>query len=218
MDLDMDVFGKSGLQFFGTMSASISHEIKNVLAILNENAGLLDDLVLLAEKGKPLNNDRIKNVAVSMKQQIKRADLITKNLNRLAHSVDEPMERVDVRDILELVVLLSGRFADMKGIKLEPIYATQNVYIKTSPFLLEYLFYCFIEFSMTMIDDGKTLEIIIEEMEKGLQVKFGGLKRLGEMGPNSFPSEREDTLLKAVHAEMETDGIGRIVIKFSEEI
>ena len=33
----------TGLQFFGKMTASISHEIKNVMAIINESAGLLDD-------------------------------------------------------------------------------------------------------------------------------------------------------------------------------
>ena len=34
-----------GLFFFGKMSASISHELKNVLAIINENAGLAEDLM-----------------------------------------------------------------------------------------------------------------------------------------------------------------------------
>ena len=38
--------GLGGIQFFGKMAASISHEIKNVLAIINENAGLLEDICL----------------------------------------------------------------------------------------------------------------------------------------------------------------------------
>ncbi len=40
-----------GLRFFGMINASISHEIKNVLAIISESAGLMEDLLLLAQKG-----------------------------------------------------------------------------------------------------------------------------------------------------------------------
>ena len=43
MQAHYDSIGGSGLQFFGKVSASISHELKNVLAIINENAGLLED-------------------------------------------------------------------------------------------------------------------------------------------------------------------------------
>jgi hypothetical protein len=71
---------------------------------------------------------------------------------------------------------------------------------------------------MAMIDDQKILEIIIEETEKGFQVKFGGLTGLSENGTNGFPSKREDALLKAIHAEIETDVIGKIIIKFPEEV
>ncbi len=47
--------GECGLQCFGSISASISHELKNALAIINENAGLLEDLSFMAEKGLPLD-------------------------------------------------------------------------------------------------------------------------------------------------------------------
>jgi hypothetical protein len=39
------------------MTASISHEIKNVMAIINESAGLLEDYSLMAEKGMPIDPD-----------------------------------------------------------------------------------------------------------------------------------------------------------------
>lgn len=50
----------SGIQFFGKMSASISHEIKNVLAVINENAGLLEDICFMADRGKPIDTPRLK--------------------------------------------------------------------------------------------------------------------------------------------------------------
>ena len=40
------------LQFFGAVGAPISHEMKNVLAILNESAGLLGDFSRMAATGR----------------------------------------------------------------------------------------------------------------------------------------------------------------------
>jgi hypothetical protein len=63
-----EIVGKGGVQFFGIISASISHDIKNVLAVLNENAGLIEDLVLMAEKGASFNQERVKSLAGSIKR------------------------------------------------------------------------------------------------------------------------------------------------------
>ena len=74
MSLAWDIMATEGLQFFGKMTASISHEIKNTLAIMNENAGLLEDLSILAERGRPLDLERVKRIAGQVTKQIHRAD------------------------------------------------------------------------------------------------------------------------------------------------
>ena len=58
------IIAETGLQFFSQISASISHELKNVLGIINENAGLLEDLTLMAERGVPLDPVRLKAMTV----------------------------------------------------------------------------------------------------------------------------------------------------------
>jgi signal transduction histidine kinase len=88
MSWDWNVLGEAGLQFFGKMSASISHEIKNALAIINESAGLLDDLSLRAERGIPVEPERLKKQAGNILKQIRRADGIIQNMNKFAHSID----------------------------------------------------------------------------------------------------------------------------------
>ena len=69
-----DIITETGLQFFGSISASISHELKNVLAIVNENAGLLEDFTLMADRGKPIDPARLKIMAAAVKRQVGRAD------------------------------------------------------------------------------------------------------------------------------------------------
>jgi hypothetical protein len=51
----LDPIAETGLQFYGKITASVSHEIKNVLAIINENAGLLEDFTFMADRGKPID-------------------------------------------------------------------------------------------------------------------------------------------------------------------
>jgi len=60
MGAKLETDAETGLQFFGKMTASISHEIKNVLAIINENAGLLEDLALMADGGAEIEPQRLK--------------------------------------------------------------------------------------------------------------------------------------------------------------
>jgi C4-dicarboxylate-specific signal transduction histidine kinase len=213
-----EIVGKGGVQFFGIISASISHDIKNVLAVLNENAGLIEDLVLMAEKGASFNQERVKSLASSIKKQIQRADRIAKNMNRFAHSVDEPLSNIDVCDTLELIVALSGRLADMRGVKLEPLYTTERIHITTNPFFLENLLWRCLDFAMTAVTEEKTVGIIVEDIEKGVQIKFTKLEGLIEGRTDRFPSEQENALIRALEAKIETDArAGIIILKLPEK-
>jgi signal transduction histidine kinase len=109
---------REGLRFFGRISASVSHEIKNVFAVINEAAGLIEDFTLMAERGVPLQPERLKSAANSIQGQIRRGDAIVRNLNAFAHSTDEDVREVDLAEALKLAADLTARFADMRQIKL----------------------------------------------------------------------------------------------------
>lgn len=213
MESKCDILGETGLQFFGRITASISHEIRNVLAVLNENAGLLEDIVLMAEKGVPMDPQRLKNLAGSMGKQILRANGIVGNMNRFAHAVDEKAKEVDLNETLSLVVALTQRFADMRGVTLEPLYGDSQMLLRSNPFLLENLLWCFLDFAMEATGKGKGLKIVTEEDDKALRIRFTGLERLAERDTASFPSEREMALLEALEADFSLDtGASQVVM------
>lgn len=219
MGFNWEIVGNGGFQFFGKISASISHEIKNILAVLNENAGLLEDLVLMAEKGAPFNQERAKSLAGSMRKQIQRGDRIARNMNKFAHSVDKPLSYVDVCETLGLILALSGRLADMRGVNLEPLYTKEGICITTNHFLLENLLWRCLDFSMTSVTEGNAVGIVVEEIEKGVQIKFTKLQGLIDDPTNKFPSEEEDALIRALGAEISTDiSVHTVVLKLPEKI
>jgi C4-dicarboxylate-specific signal transduction histidine kinase len=155
MGAKLETVAETGLQFFGKMTASISHEIKNVLAIINENAGLLEDLALLSDRGAAIEPQRLKNMSRVIMKQVSRADAIMKNMNRLAHSVDESIKTIDLNDILELVVTLSHRFAAMRDVSVDPKLGESPMMVRTAPFLLMNLLWLCLDFAMDAAGEDK---------------------------------------------------------------
>ena len=116
MDNKLNTAYETGLQFFGKMSASISHELKNVLAIINENAGLLEDFCIMADRGIAFNPERLKRMSTAVKNQISRGDIILKNMNRFAHTIDKTFAPVALNEVVELLLAVTGRLAAMRGV------------------------------------------------------------------------------------------------------
>ena len=211
-----DIIGEAGLQFFGKMSASVSHEIKNIMAIINESAGLLEDLTVLAEKGMPVDPQRLKTHAGKIVIQIRRADEIVKNMNRFAHSVDEGSKSIDLGETVALVASLSERLATMKGVTLELRRSSKEVNLRTKPFFLVNLIYLCLEFAMDTVDEGKKVGIIPEGETGGGRVRLTGLGNRGDASAQRFPGEREKALLAALKGELALNaGAGELVLSFS---
>jgi hypothetical protein len=200
MSWNWEMIGETGLQFFGKMSASISHELKNVMAIINENAGLLEDLTVMAEKGMPIDPERLKTQASRIMKQIRRGDEIIKGMNRFAHSVDEPLRHADLNDTLALLCALSGRFAFMRGVTLELEPPLTQISIVTNPFILQNLIWLCLDFAMSSTGVGNKVVLKAEKVETGAKIRFSKLQELGRQEPGSFPGERETALLQALKA------------------
>jgi C4-dicarboxylate-specific signal transduction histidine kinase len=200
-----EVLGETGLQFFGKMSASISHEIKNALAIINESAGLLEDLSLRAEKGIPVEPERIKKQSATIMKQIRRMDGIIQNMNRFAHSIDEPMKTLDLSQAVTLMTSLSGRFAAMRGVVLAYQAPPAPMMIRTSPFFFENLLWMCLDFAMNAAGAGKTLTLSIDKGERGLRVAFAPLEGISDTSEQAFTGDRIKALLAALEAELKID-------------
>ena len=104
------------VEVFAKVTASVSHELKNVLAIVNENAGLLDDLIMMAGPDQGVPPERVKRATDTITRQISRANTIIKNINRFAHCGDTPMRQEPLKEMLELMISLTDRQAAMKNI------------------------------------------------------------------------------------------------------
>jgi C4-dicarboxylate-specific signal transduction histidine kinase len=201
MKRDPDPIGDAGLQFFGRMSASISHELKNALAIIKENAGLLGDYVVMMGKGTPVDPQRFQTIAQRIDGQTRRADTIIKDLNQFAHSVDSSGKPVDLNNILELLVALHRRPAAMQQVSLEPLPADSAVVITTAPFLLLNALGLILAFALKTVPAEAVITIAVSMDPSGAEIRFGGLKALADLSTDQFSGDHENVLLTVLGAK-----------------
>jgi len=166
MGKNNQVMEMAGMQFFGRMSASATHEIKNALAIINENAGLLEDLTLMAENGHPLASERVKDISHRVTRQVQRADLVLKKLNRLAHSVDLPREMVDLEKTTGFVLDLAARIVELQGVVVKITPPLTPILVDTHLFYLQNLIWQAIEMACCSAPEDK-------DGKKMVKISFG---------------------------------------------
>jgi len=199
----------SELQFFGTVSASISHEIKNVLAIILESSGLMEDLLLMAEKGNPVDPEKLKALAGRVKGQARRADAIVKNMNAFSHTVDYPFRSVDLGEMVGLTVALAARMSSMRGGKVEFEPPGEAVSVATSPFHLHMQLWGCIDSALSHLDENCSLRVQCRKRDQGAAVLFTGLKGTdcGELGVP--PPRHQPELLRLLGARVFPSEDGR---------
>ncbi|MGD9949581.1 MAG: sensor histidine kinase [Desulfobulbus sp.] len=200
----MNPFGATpdavGLQVFGKISASVSHELKNVLAIINESAGLVDDLALRAAKGIEIPPERLNATTARILKQVKRGDAVLKNLNRFAHSTDKPVERVNVADVLALMVDLSGRQAAMR----EQVFAVtpSEAVVTISVVCLESLVYLLLRQMIETLPRKEAVEITVADNGDAIMISFVNNTGLPLLVENTVCGEQERALMQWLQAEV----------------
>jgi len=145
---------EEGIAFFGAITASLSHEINNVLAIVSELSGLLGDLVHGAAAGRPLDPERLSGIAKRVSDQVERGKRLVKRLNRFAHTVDQPFTTVNVGETMELITTLCRRFADLKKVTLETEFPAEELIIESSAFGLMQAVHLCIDLALEAGEEG----------------------------------------------------------------
>jgi C4-dicarboxylate-specific signal transduction histidine kinase len=203
---DEKLLFETGLRFFGSVTASISHELKNALAVINENGGLLEDLALRAEKGIPIEPGRLKTMSARVTRQIKRTETIVENMNRFAHSADRWTDTFDLNEVAALSMAVAERLVAMEECTLQFEPSEEPVLIRSSPFYLEALLWQCLMFAAKNAGDARTLCLSIARSDKGGAVRLTGLACPQEEKKIGFPTGSAERLLSELNAGISIDG------------
>lgn len=188
----------------------MTHDMKNCLAIINENAGLLADLAVKAQE-ITIPVDPLKAAIISEKigKQVARADDMMKRFNRFAHSMDHDKETVDLEEAVDLVARLAERIFRQDRIRLTVIPASVPCRIHASRFAVLHLIFRTVDILCRNQADGTS------DSENPVTVQFGSDPELPEIcfiqdsGPeikleSLFASPEDQALLARVNMNIRT--------------
>ena len=164
------ILRESSLAFFGAITASVSHELNNVISIIDQTAGLLGDLLAGARHGRPLSEEQLERVAEKVKNQTGRGVQFIKRLNTFAHSSDEPVREFELNQLVENLTALSDRLAGLKGVTLQTSYTDQPLKLVNNPFLLQQTLFLIIKSLLARSEKNDTIEISVAALDAGGKV------------------------------------------------
>ena len=201
MSTKPDFIAAEGLDFQGRITASVSHELNNVLATISETSGLLADLTELADSGRPLDTTELRGCAETIVDEVKRGFRVVKNLNVFAHSSDAPIAEVDLGELVALVGGLAGYLsfssaADLAGLD------RPGPRLRTRPLLLENLVYRGFVHAFRAVGPDGSIGVSTGRTPGGARVVFLGL---GDAGSKGFLSDEVSRIVQALNGSVETD-------------
>jgi nitrogen-specific signal transduction histidine kinase len=147
------------LAFIGRLLAGLSHENKNHLAIINESAGLVQDLLSLSGKNLAGNSEKIGKMLNLIAERVDKANQMTRFLSRFAHRLDASLSSFSVNEVVEEEVALIERLARQQNIEIATSFDPQIPALYNSPSLLQFAFYGLLLPFFTLLDKNSTIVI-----------------------------------------------------------
>jgi signal transduction histidine kinase len=217
MNSTIDFKNNDDLVFFGKVNASISHELKNILAIVSEAAGLLQDLTEMVTRGQKIELEMLKTCSQDIVEEIQRGFTTIKQMNTFSHSVDVPLKSVNLIEVLDLMINLAGFLSFASKVRFDPPQDEASI-VSTCPFRLQNLVYHTLVFAFKSVGvDGEIQVAVHRETNSSARIAFSGL---GTEGGLPFPSEETKNIAASIGAEIrmadDSQAIDILVSQFSE--
>jgi len=150
----------------GRLAAGVAHEINNPLAIINEKAGLIRDLLDLSN-GHPPDKEKLLKQANSIVQSVSRCSEITHRLLGFARHMDIKIEPVAIDALIRDVLGFLEKEADYRDIRVDMQVADMLPTVRSDRGQLQQLFLNLINNAFEAMKKGGRLEISVRDKGPG---------------------------------------------------
>jgi C4-dicarboxylate-specific signal transduction histidine kinase len=170
----MTASGDREAAFVAQVTASTTHEIRNILAIVKESAGLIEDLVYAFNKRGSLDQDKLTRSLGRIDAAVARGTEILSHLNRFAHSLDDVREAIDLTREIQQVASLCQFRARRKRHVLDVRPGGQNLTVVVDPFRLQMSLFAAVGCCMEQLPEGSTVSIGADRRDDRPTVELTG--------------------------------------------
>jgi signal transduction histidine kinase len=158
--------------FLSKVTASATHELRNVLAIIKESSGLMGDMVQICTAGGSLDPERIGRTVDRVDTQVRRGANLLTGLNRLAHCLDVEKGILDLREEVDLAVFMSRRKARNRRQEVEVTGSEANLQVSVSPIHLQMALYAVLEVFIEGLPERASISVSVAPETAGTSVTF----------------------------------------------
>ena len=149
-------------EFFGRVTAAVTHELRNFLAIIRESSGLAEDLLAMTEDTGGRRSERLAATLATINHQITRGVDLLDHLNRLAHSPDQSVAPVFLNQQVAQATALADRSARQKNVTLHAEPRNPELASNTGPLALQMALAAVIDCFLQRLSSGGTITISVE--------------------------------------------------------
>ena len=163
------------LSSIGRLAAGVAHEVNNPLAVINEKAGLMQDLIQYNPDFP--DKDRFVNLVKAIIQSVERCRTITHRLLGFARRMDVEVQILDVNEVLQETLGFLEKEALYKNVKLDLDLSKNLSKIESDRGQLQQVFLNILNNAMAAIGDGGTIAISSFERDSqmiGVTIKDTG--------------------------------------------
>lgn len=160
------------LKFSGTITASVTHELNNVISILNQTGGLLEDFIFASENGNPIPSDKLKNIAEKLRFHSERGIEIIKHLNKFAHSSDIRYGSLNLNELIENLGALMNRFVALKGAVLSTELPEKQIQVTNDPFKVQQVVFLAMKVMLKETQKGNSIVLSLNKCESINNIKL----------------------------------------------
>jgi C4-dicarboxylate-specific signal transduction histidine kinase len=222
--------------FMGKVSASLSHEIKNTLAIINESVGLMGDLLRKDGSEDLPQYSRLTSLMATIEEQVQRSADIVKRLNQFAHCIDKSLAEVDLNETVNQTVILAQRFANLRRVTLETQLESAPLHLLSDPFRLLYVIFGLIERAINCSPKEAAVRVKTRRSGEMFQVTVTDqgtvtadeMRALLSVSPSAEGEHRDSDLAilaqtveflgGTIGAEQEDGGLNKLVLSFPARV
>ncbi|MDP2278537.1 MAG: ATP-binding protein [Nitrospirota bacterium] len=145
------------LATLGKFSAGVAHEINNPLAIINEKAGLMKDIIELSADFP--NKDKFLNILHSISDSVNRCRVITHRILGFARKTDVTTETINLNNLIREVLGFVEKELLFRNIRLEINLAENLPELEGDTIQLEQVFLNILKNAIDAVEEGGNIWI-----------------------------------------------------------
>jgi len=163
--------------FFGKVTASVTHELQNILAIISENEALMEDVLMMHQDCNPEIEHLTEQLAKSLeaiKIQIARGRQRTSELNTFAHNPDFAKAEFDMIEKIENLVSITRRITALSEVRVEIAENQKSLTLETDAVFFQVAVFSCIEMLTCNAFPGTVFTISLEKKKNRPSVQIKG--------------------------------------------